>query len=127
MSEQYIDDFNTTLLDLAKQLALSCPNSIIANNYKSMEAIIRQYPTKILDQFINFVLPDKPRIDAGDADYFMNNNYNNITAGDNALIKNVFEFKTIWTQLSENNRIVVVQYMQLLCSLASEYFLITCT
>ena len=72
-----VNDFNKTLLDLAEQISLVCPNSILSNNLTNIRMIINNFPNKIIDVFCVYVLIDKDRIDSGDKDYFLNKSYDN--------------------------------------------------
>jgi hypothetical protein len=115
--------FNSTTLDFAEQLSLVCPNSVISNNLHNVRLIINNHPNKIIELFIIYVLPDKDKIDSGDKSYFENKSYDNQLNNNNFAIQKFFEFKDIWYKLSEENKNLVVQYMQCLCYYAQEYFL----
>jgi hypothetical protein len=122
-----IFDFNNMVLELASQIAILCPTSIIANNIDILQQLIKKNPKSIIDIFVMYVLKYKPLIDSGDDEFFLNNTFerelsvvgNNIN--DNDLVKKAFEFKTIWKQLNQQNRDVVKQYMQFLCQLSLTY------
>lgn len=122
-----IIDFNNMVIELASQLAILCPTSIIANNLDILNQLIRKNNKAIIDIFVMYVLQYKPRIDAGDDEFFLNNSFENElnevgrAINDNDMIKKAFEFKTIWKQLKYENREVVKQYMQFLCQLALTY------
>lgn len=122
-----IIDFNNTVLELASQFAILCPTSIIANNLDILNQLIKKNNKAIIDIFVMYFLQYKPKIDAGDEEFFLNNSFDNelsevgSTINNNEIIKKVFEFKTIWRQLKYENREVVKQYMQFLCELALSY------
>lgn len=122
-----VADFNNMVIDLASQLSMLCPTSIIANNLDILNQLIKKNNRVIIDIFVMYVLRYKPRIDAGDDEFFLNNSFDNELnevgreIDDNDMIKKAFEFKTIWKQLKTENREVVKQYMQFLCQLALTY------
>ena len=74
-----ISDFNNTLLSLASNVAMVCPNSIISANYKEIEKQInrRDNFNKFIDLFCIKVLQYKDQIDLGDESFFMNKDYKN--------------------------------------------------
>lgn len=124
---QTIDYFNDTLIDLATNIADICPNSIIGDNIKLIKGIIKDpsNKTKILDIFVLKVLPYKPQIDNGDEEFFLRKSFDDDVSdlGDDSLSGKVFEFKNIWKGLKEENKQIVIQYMQILCTLAQDYFI----
>jgi len=116
-----IHNFNNMFTELVNQLSIICPTSIIANNNGILKQIIRKDQKKIIDIFIQYVLKYKPLIDKGDDVFFMNNTYSNECGSDDNMINKVFEFKELWKQLNQNNKNIVIQYMQLLCQIALSY------
>lgn len=122
MSE-HISNFNDIIKILANKISLECPNSIIANNIGHLNTIIKQYPTKILELFIIHVLPDQEKIELGNDDYFLNKTYDNVSGGNNAIVKQIFEYKNIWTKLSRQTKNDCIEYLKILCLYSSQYFL----
>jgi hypothetical protein len=115
------DDFNSTLIELAQQLAIVCPRSFIAMNISTMEDLIKRYPTKIISLFVLKVLKYRKKVEEGDEEFFLNANFSDEADGDDAILKKVFEFKNIWRQLSKDNREIVRQYVIQLFDYAYEY------
>lgn len=124
MSEliKYQTEFNRCIIEFATNLSKVCPNSIIANNISYIKNIAREYPTKLVEIFIVYVLKYKDKIDQGDDDFFMNNSYSEVGNDQNTL-SSIFEFKNTWKVLSIQNRNIVKQYMQYLCGIAQNYFI----
>ena len=117
-----VRDFNSMVLDLASQLAFVCPTSIIANNMDILRQIIKRKQESIIDIFVMYILKYKRQIDAGDDNFFLNNSFDSELKDSNSeLIKKVFEFKSLWLQLNQDNRDTVKQYMKLLCELSLAY------
>lgn len=122
---QLLCDFNSTLLDLANNIADICPNSIIGNNISYIKNILKNSKDdKFIGMFIIKVLPYKKQIDEGDENFFMNKSYEKDLENTDNSISQVFEIKNIWTTLSIENKNIVKQYFQILCGLAQNYFLI---
>lgn len=87
--------------------------------YKSfIEELVNNNSNKLLDTFIISVLKYEEYIMNGDDDFFLGNNYDDYK--DNRI--KVFEFKSIWTSLSEENKNVIKSYMKILCQIARKYF-----
>ena len=120
---EILSEFNKTIYDLAEQISITCPNSIIAHHKNDVKNIIQTHPTKIMEMFIFYVLPDKDKIDEGDENYFINKSYSDIVS-DELPFQKVFEIKNIWFDLTTDNQNSVIQYMQCLCYHAQEYFMI---
>ena len=126
MVEQIVNDFNSTLMDLIKNVALIRPRSIVGRNVSTIEKIINQKnnKNKAIEIFVAKVLIYKDKIDKGDESFFMQKHYDKDLDGDQSLISSVFEFKKMWSELSQNNKNIVIQFMQLLCLLAQNYFMV---
>jgi hypothetical protein len=116
--------FNENVLKLATQLSKIVPESLIAKNLSNLGLVIRTTPKKAIEVFVLYVLEHKSKIDAGDETYFLNNDYENITSIDKDNTQRMFEFKDVWGKLSDENKQLVIQYMQFLCDIAQQYFLI---
>jgi hypothetical protein len=84
-----------------------------------LKQIVRNNPKKIVDIFVQYILKYKQQIDSGDENFFMSKTYDNEI--DDDMINKVFEFKTLWKQLNDDNKGVVIQYMQCLCQLSLNY------
>lgn len=121
MTSETVTNFNNMLFDLASQIAMICPTSIIATNIDIVKRLIKREPKKIIDIFVMYILKYKKQIDSGDDAFFINNKFTSEIGDDNSLLDKVFEFKTLWTQLNQDNRDIVKQYMQYLCQLALAY------
>lgn len=120
-----IKNFNKTLLSLASQISVICPQNIVSSNVSTIDTIINRFPEKVIEQFIIYVLPDKDKIDNGDENYFLNKDYSKVIKdkkkGD--LINDIFQFKEIWKELSNNNKKMVINYMKCLCYFAQVYLI----
>ncbi len=125
--QQTIIDFNSVLLDLGRNLAEVCPDSIIGKNISYVEEAIEnpKNKTKFIEVFVGKVLQYKDQIDEGNEEFFLRKSYNDDMDSSNPMLSKVFEFKTIWKDLKRENKDLVIQYMQILCQLAQNYFLVT--
>lgn len=127
--DQLIDDFNSTLTDLIDNIASVCPDNIISDNRTIIKKMLSRQDTrtKVIDTFVAKVLIYKPKIDEGNEEFFLGKSYDDdlqdVQDGTN-LSGKIFEFKNIWKKLSIDNKSFVIQYMQLLCILAQNYFLL---
>ena len=124
--EQIVSDFNCTVQDFATNLAEICPETIIGQNIKHFNKLInlKNNRYKFIEIFISKILQYKDKIDKGDESFFINKQYDTDLDNDKSLINKVFEFQNIWQKLSTKNKEFVIQYMQILCELAQNYFLI---
>lgn len=126
---ELVTDFNGVLLSLAMDIANVCPKSIIGTNIKDIERQIKKRDnfTRFIDLFCIKVLQYKSQIDSGDESFFMNKDYSSDVndQGEDAL-NHVLTMKSVWTELKQENKNIVIMNMQILCELAMEYyFLIT--
>lgn len=123
--DNIVTEFNNTLTDFAKNIASIFPSSLIGNNISLITSILNSKEPnekhKIIHTFIVKVLPYKNKIDEGDESFFLNKSFNDDTK-DSSILDSVFEIKSLWTKLNDNNKKYVVQYMQLLCEISQEYY-----
>jgi len=120
-----ISDFNNTLLSLASNVAMVCPNSIISANYKEIEKQVnrRDNFNKFIDLFCIKVLQYKDQIDLGDESFFMNKDYKNDLNDQNMdALDHVLTLKGVWADLKKENKEIVILNMQILCELAQQYY-----
>jgi hypothetical protein len=133
-----ITRFNETIESLFVQFAELFPSSSLGKNINLLNTLTSQTndviydedknPLKVrpnktmIDQFVLNVLEFKHQIDNFDESFFLSRNY------DDKISKNslnfVDEFKSIWSNLDNENKQVVFTVMQYLCELSLDYFTI---
>jgi|688.fasta_scaffold214568_2 hypothetical protein len=120
-----VTDFNNTLISLAQNIASVCHKSVIAANLKDIEKQLKRKDnfTKFIDLFCVKVLVYKDKIDACDEDFFMNKDYKSDLNDQNAsALDHVISMKSIWSDLKNENKEIVMLNMQILCELSQQYF-----
>lgn len=120
-----ISDFNSTLLSLAFNISSICPNSIIGTNIKDIEKTINRKVnfTKFIDLFCIKVLQYKNEIDEGKESFFLGKDYKkDLEDHASDALNHVITMKSIWGDLSRENKNIVILNMQILCELAQQYF-----
>ena len=88
--------------------------------YKTeFDRLIRLNSDVIIDTFVLKVLQYEEHIMNENDDFFLGYiNNNNNSDSDNM---NIFEFKSIWHNLNDQNKDAIKAYMKLLCNIASVY------
>jgi len=121
-------DFNNTIISFVQNISDVCPTCVIAIHRKDVERLIKkpEYEFKFIETFCIKVLQYKARIDADDESFFLQKSYDDDLDNNQTLINHVFELKSIWLDLNDDNKLVVKQYMKILCALAEQYYLIIC-
>lgn len=122
---EIINDFNNILLSLAQNIAVVCPTSIIGTSIKDIEKQImkKENFNKFIDLFCIKVLQYKDKIDAGDESFFIKKDYkNDLNDQTDDVLSQVITMKSIWTDLKQENKEIVLFNMQMLCELAQQYF-----
>lgn len=120
--ESLVKEFNDNFRTLIESLATLCPNSFIANHLDTIKDFCNESNEFVIRKFVLHVLEHKPKIDAGDEDFFLKKDYSNETGSDQTL-NHVLEFKSVWGQLSQQDKEMIKLYMQVLCSQTEKYFL----
>lgn len=117
-----ISNFNNYTNILATFIANISPNSNMKIYKGEIERLVDEGSKVMIDTFTLNVLRYEEQIMAGNEDFFMGNNYSDITQNDRNMVNRMFEFKSIWKILTENNKNVIIKYMQLLCQISRAYF-----
>ena len=121
--EDLVAQFNSYFFDsLLENIARVCPRSSISIYRDDLRKVIRTKPVVIIDFFITRVLPFKEKIDAGEESFFMEKTYGAEEGGTKDSMAKAMEFKHIWEQLTQENKDIVIQTMQILCYFALEYY-----
>lgn len=125
MINEIITDFNSTLLSLANNIATVCPTSIIGTNIRDIEREIKKKENfrKFIDLFCIKVLVYKDKIDSGDEDFFMSKDYGSDLRGHGDALDHVLTLKSVWSELTQENKEIVKMNMQILCELCLQYYI----
>jgi uncharacterized FlgJ-related protein len=125
MTTQIIIDFNEVLISLALNIAEVCPNSVIGAHINDIQKIIRRKENfnKFIDMFCLKVLQYKDRIEACDESYFLEKDFKNDLDGEEvSALDHIISLKSVWKDLKQENKQIVMMSMQVLCELAQQYF-----
>jgi len=139
-----VDEFNSVMMDLVRNISVVCPTSIIADNISHIENIytnicngktvdlsnvlnendaanISTVPkNSLINLFMMHVLQYRNRIEAGDDTFFLGDEcYKNIN---NSYMGKIFYFKDLWKSLKRENKDIVIEFMTYLCDIAQDYF-----
>jgi hypothetical protein len=126
--DQIIDDFNSTLLCMAENIANVCKNTIVGNNIDFIKKTIKNSNNRtiFIETFVTKILQYKNEIYNKNDSFFLNKSYDddfkNIEGG-SKILNYIFEFKSIWKSLNPENKDIFIDYMKILCELSQEYFL----
>jgi hypothetical protein len=119
---ELIKEFNEKLLVLVEGIARATNKKFIINNIGFLKKIINIDKKRPIDFFIIYILPHKEEIDTGNENFFLTYELKS-TDLSSKIMKNIFEFKNIWSTLTNENKETVVNYMKYLCSISQTYFL----
>lgn len=129
--QELISDFNIIFKDMANYISVICPTSIIGRNIKDINgAFDRLSPankSKFINGFVIKVLKYKEYIDAENEKYFFqeiekDEIKNNKEFKNNDI--NLYELKTLWCDMSQENKDTIFQCLKSLCAICAEYILL---
>lgn len=115
-------NFNNYSLTLSVILADVNPCSSFGIYKSVIERLVNINSSKMIDTFILSALKYEDKIMEGDDDFFLKKDYGNELGEDKNNIIKVFEFKSIWDTLCDQNKDIIKLYMQLLCKIARKYY-----
>lgn len=120
-------NFNTYALTLSTFLANIAPQSSFVSYNNLMKPYIVQNSNKVIDMFVMYILTKyEDKILEGDEDFFLGRNYKDEHNGDSNGIMKVFEFKSLWGDLTEQNKSAIKEYMKILCQISRAYVNLLC-
>lgn len=105
--------FNNYSVILSTFLANISPNCLFTLYKSYIEEYQKQKSDIIIHMFISNALKYEKKILKGDDDFYSGKKYDNQI--------NIFEFKSIWKCLNDQNKSVIKSYMKLLCMIARKY------
>lgn len=124
---EIINDFNEALLSLSYNVANIFPDSLIGNNIKDIEKSIKNKKnfTKFIDLFTTKILQYKDEIENSPEIFFNRDYESELKNYDTSYLEKIISLKSVWNKLKNENKNIVVSYMNILCDLSQEYFDIT--
>lgn len=129
--QEYINDFNTIFLDMANYIANICPSSVIGRNIKDInkafEHLCPKNKTKFIDGYVIKVLKYKKFIDEENEEFFFKEIEKDEVKNSKELKTNeidLYELKTIWCKLKQEDKDQIFQFLQGLCAVSQEYILL---
>jgi len=128
-NDNSIDEFRKILLDFTENLVHISDNMTLRNFKTDILKAINLYPKKIIDTFIiHGYMKDngmyRRGIVEGNEYFFMNKSYNEYTNGDSDIINYIFQFKSFWSKLSEDNKFIIKTFLLTLCYYSDQRFII---
>ncbi len=122
-----IEEFNSVLSDLIRDIAYICPKSFLGQNEKFILNFIEMAKIKkrFIEMFMTKILPYKDKINRKDESFFLAKSYSkDININNNESFTGyIFKLKDVWHTLTKENRDVVWQYMGILCDMALEHYI----
>lgn len=137
-----ITDFNTVLHDFIELLAKITPRSTLSNNTDTIFKVMKapRFRTVFINKFVKHILIYKSKFDENNDEFFLDDKFVNKVlkndelktnlrevdgdATENTIMTKIFEFKQYWSTFSKENKEYCFSYMQTLCALAEDYFLL---
>lgn len=134
---EVINDFIETLMDLASNISILAPGTIISDNITRindfMKNLKEEDKKKVMEIFVTNVYSNYKKIiyDRNDT-FFLNrpkselvdtitNNVGDKINGYESYIDKIFDLKDVWVKLSKENQNVIFDYLIILCELSESY------
>lgn len=114
----FLDTFYRQFGDFLDQLTAAFPEDSDFRAYKvGLFLLQKTNPMIVPSEVVKHVVPFEATVRARDADFFMKYEFSEY-ADDSALDQVIRKLKNMWTTLSDNNKKVVWDYINLLLDLA---------
>jgi len=115
-SDKSLDQFKEVLLPLVDEL-IKLSGDFMLSFYKTdIINFINKNPKVIVDTLIRRCYEEKDgllraKIVNGEESFFLQNNFEDMTEGDNKLINIIFKFKDFWGKLNNENKDILKSYL----------------
>lgn len=121
------NSFNNYSLILSTFLANIAPSSPFGTYHPIMKSLVDEGSNKVIELFILHILTKfEEQILEGNEQFFLGKTYEEELENDSKKVMKVFEFKSLWGNLSEQNKSVIKKYMKLLCEISRVYVNLLC-
>lgn len=125
--DELIKNFNDIALQMLGELKKIMPHSILLQNADLLKAFTQNESNKtvIIDGFVVHVLKYKDQIDSNDENFFLAHDFNDEVQNskNSSIVKIINEVKSMWKELSDENKQSIFGYLQVLCFYSQEYFI----
>lgn len=123
MESEIINKFIIAFKSLIENVKLLCPrNSIINNNSGIIDAFVSNNKELIIKIYCQKVLVYKTKFDENPEEFLLTHDFKDDLKDLNEVpIDQIFIFKNIWKQLSQDNKNILINYVNGLNKLALKY------
>lgn len=123
MEGEIINKFIIAFKSLIENVKLLCPrNSIINNNAGLIDSFVSNNKELIIKIYCQKVLIYKNKFDENPEEFLLNHNFKeDLKDLDDVPIDQIFIFKNIWKQLSQDNKNILINYINGLNKLSLKY------
>lgn len=116
-----INNFNESAFTLLNFMNDVSPKSSFCKFIKPIHNLIRKESNKMIDIFVLDILKYESYIMSKNDELNNKFYYGELEKNPNKIMK-MFDFKSIWSLLNDQNRSTIKIYMELLCKIARTYF-----
>lgn len=123
MEKEIIQKFIIAFKGLIENVKLLCPkNSIINNNAGLIDSFVSNNGELIIKIYCQKVLIYKTQFEENPENFLLNHDFKeDLTDLKEVPIDQIFIFKNIWKQLNQENKIILINYINGLNKLALKY------
>jgi hypothetical protein len=127
-NETVIKDYVELVVMLTEQLALIMTGSIISQNKNFIIEQIKGHSKFFMDEYIDRAYNKtnglyRKNIIMQNENFFLNNNFDDITNGETSIVNRLFMFKDFWFKLKEENKVILKYYLSTMCYYADTRYI----
>lgn len=128
-NNETIIEFKNILLDFTDNLINISNNQLLKQHKENITQIIKSNPKKIIDTFIiHGYIEDnalyRRRIIEGNDEFFLNNTHSKYTNEDSNVMDYIFQFKSFWSELDNENKYIIKTFLLTLCYYSDKRFVL---
>ena len=127
-SDESLEQFKEVILPLLDELLRLSGDHMLTMYKSDIISFIERNPKVIVDTLIKKCYDEndgllRARIVSGDEAFFIQNNFDDMTDGDNKIIGIIFKFKDFWGKLNNENKDILKSYLLSIAALCDVRYL----
>ena len=122
MCDKIISDFRDLFISFLQNIYILCPNTVLCHNKNIIESFIKQKTKIILEIYIKKVLIYKNDFNKNPELFISTHDFSNdLQEFKDISLDQVFMFKNIWNNLNDDNKKIIIQFINYFNQLAEKY------
>ena len=120
--EKVLNDFRDLFISFLQNMYILCPNTVLTHNKSVIESFIKQKINIVMDIYIKKVLIYKNEFNKNPELFISTHDFQqDLQEFKEVNLDQIFIFKNIWNQLNNDNKKIIIQFINYFNQLSEKY------